>query len=500
MTKPIKLITTCFLCLCFGLLASCSKRASSVQFHVTFSEDLSQEPIAGRLFVFLDEDLESNPVFNEHIFFAKDILAWHPGEAVVLDGSSMGFPYSLDHLPEGRYVVQAVFDKNDQEWGLLEARGNLYNEKKVLDVSTGSLALNLDKSVPKRTFEETDLLKEMRIQSELLSHFHGRPIFMEAAVVLPSGYISNSRKKYPVVYVFPGYDGQHYQLADGEWNQNRYAMNKIGLEKIFVFMDHDCPLGYHCFADSANNGPVGRAFVEEFIPFFENEYRVQRENSSRLLTGQSSGAWACLWLQVNYPELFGGAWSVSPDPVDFRNFLGVNLYESDTGVFYDQEGKLRPLIFIDGNVVMTWKDRVRQEQILGPGGWLGTFEGQFSPKGEGGKPVPLWNRKTGKLNPLTVKHWKQYDLHLFLKKHWNRLKTELSGKIFIFVADNDDARLDDSVRLLQASLKELGSDAFIKILATGGHGDGVWKQIIEEIHSQMDIIILDQKRSCKSFK
>ena len=41
--------------------------------------------------------------------------------------------------------------------------------------------------------------------------------------------------------------------------------------------------------------------------------------------GHSSGGWSSLWLQVAYPETFGGVWSTSPDPVDFRDWQGTNF-------------------------------------------------------------------------------------------------------------------------------------------------------------------------------
>ena len=155
---------------------------------------------------------------------------------------------------------------------------------------------------------------------------------------------------------------------------------------------------------------------------------------------------------------------------------------------------MRPLISIGGKVLLTWKERVKQEQILGPGGWLETFEAQFSPRSADGNPSKLWDRNTGKLDPLVIEHWKRYDLRLFMEKNRATLKSQLGNKLFIFVADDDDVGLDDSIRLFKSSLKDLEYSAFIKILAEGGHGDGVWKQVINEIHGQMDKIILQEKR------
>jgi enterochelin esterase-like enzyme len=71
-----------------------------------------------------------------------------------------------------------------------------------------------------------------------------------------------------------------------------------------VMLDARCPNGHHVFADSENNGPYETAFVEEFLPAFEQSYRAVRERRGRFLTGHSSGAWSGLWLQLNHPQTF----------------------------------------------------------------------------------------------------------------------------------------------------------------------------------------------------
>ena len=62
-----------------------------------------------------------------------------------------------------------------------------------------------------------------------------------------------------------------------------------------------------------------------------------------MLNGHSSGGWSSLWLQVTYPDVFGGTWSTSPDPVDFRDFQRINLYAAGENMFRDRAGKRRPI-------------------------------------------------------------------------------------------------------------------------------------------------------------
>ena len=60
------------------------------------------------------------------------------------------------------------------------------------------------------------------------------------------------------------------------------------------------------------------------------------------MTGHSSGGWASLWLQISYSDLFGGCWSTAPDPVDFRAFQTLNIYEDRNG-HWTREGLPRPV-------------------------------------------------------------------------------------------------------------------------------------------------------------
>src|SRR5262249_45490533 len=96
-------------------------------------------------------------------------------------------------------------------------------------------------------------------------------------------------------------------------------------------------------ADSANNGPCGRALTDELIPYVEKTFRAIGQPGARFVTGHSSGGWSSLWLQVTYPDFFGGVWSTSPDPVDFHDFQRINIYNPGENCFRNDAGAQRPL-------------------------------------------------------------------------------------------------------------------------------------------------------------
>jgi pimeloyl-ACP methyl ester carboxylesterase len=471
--------------------AACSSRGTATEFRLSVAPETGRATLDGRVFVLLDDNPDRDPLYSQKFIFALDVRGHDAKVPVVIGRGAKGYPCRLKDLPPGQYAARAVADIDTTHWSFTVSPGNIVSRKSVVSVTGGTVDLLLERAVPEPSFTESEFRKEARLESRYLTDFHGRPTFVEAAVVLPPSYFKEPERRYPAVYTMPGYGGSHYNLSRGDEDVKRYGMNLSGLEKVFVFLELNCAEGTHCFVDSENNGPWGRALLEEFIPYIESTFRVIPEPAARLLMGQSSGAWAALWLQVEHPDDFGGAWPVSPDPVDFRSFCGVDLYAKDANVFYmkgpDGAKELRPLVFSGDTVVSTWKDISDKEAVIGPGGFMETFEAAFSPKGKDGRPARMWDRRTGRVDAAVVDHWKRYDVSRVLRENWADLAPRLRGKLHIFVADDDVVRLDDPVRLLRDEIEQRDEGfAAIKILASGGHGSGVWSQIVEEIHAQMD--------------
>lgn len=466
------------------------------EIHVVFSEEVSKKPLTGRLYVLMDHDTNRKRLYEpdperKQPFLARNFKDWRPGETLVIDRRSLQWPVHLEQL-KGPYIMNAVLDIDTTERSFW-APGNGYSG--ILswtfdDQRDETVHIRVDRVVEPRGYQESERQKEVCLKSACLSDFHKRPVYLRAAVVLPPSYFNNTAVRFPAVYTIPGYGGRHYHVFMGEWTQKRYGMNGLGMEKVFVVLDPNFPTGHHCFADSENNGPWGKALTEELIPYIEKKFRLIPDAGGRLLTGQSSGGWTSLWLQVTYPRFFGGTFAVSPDPVDFRDFLGVNLYEPGANMFYLENGGDRPLGREKGKIIFTWKEVSAMETVLGEGGFLSTFEAVFSRRKEG-RPQPLWDRRTGRVDRNVVEDWKKYDLRLVLERNWDKLKSLLAGKLHVYVAEDDTVFLDQPVKLLKKSMTALESDAHFVILPSGGHGDGVWKQVIHDIHQRMDRVLLD---------
>src|SRR5262249_59080020 len=105
-----------------------------------------------------------------------------------------------------------------------------------------------------------------------------------------------------------------------------------------------------------------------------------------------------------------------PNPEDFGDFHGTNVYKGGTNMFTDDEGKPRPLARQGGRPVLFYKPFSDMEDLIGHGGQLPSFEAVFSPRGTDGQPRKLWDRKTGKIDPEIAKAWEKYDIRLTLER------------------------------------------------------------------------------------
>jgi S-formylglutathione hydrolase FrmB len=459
-----------------------------LEFQVTFDRAVSNEPFTGRVYVMLSQRPGEEPRFGPNWFrpepyFARDVTGWRPGEPVVLAAGALGFPGPLAQLPRGTYAVQAVMDFDRGARDFSDAAGNGYSKAVRLELdpaATGPVRLTIDQVVPARPFRESERVKLVDLPSKLLSAFHGRPVRLRAGVVLPRSYAAQPHQRYPTIYVIPGFGGTH---ADARRAADRTDV--AGVEMLYVVLDPSCRLGHHVFADSDNNGPCGRTLIAELIPHLEKEFRALAVPSARFVTGHSSGGWSSLWLQVTYPDFFGGVWATAPDPVDFRDFQRINLYRPGANMFVDEAGRPRPLARRGDRPVLYYKGFSDMEVVMGHGGQLGSFEAVFSPRGADGKPRQLWDRTTGAIDPAVARSWERYDIRLVLERNWKALGPKLAGKIHVYMGGQDTFYLEGATALLKEALAQLGSDAVVEIFPGRDHRSLLDRALRERIAREM---------------
>jgi hypothetical protein len=465
--------------------------AEPLSFEVRLDERVTQAPVTGRLLVFLSQKENQEPRlgpewFQPEPFFGLDVQDFAPGESRTIDDKADAFPEKLSKLPGGKYRVQAVLDHSLDEQHHGKAAGNFYSPVAELELSTdaGVQNLVLTETIRPEPFPESKWVKEVALPSELLSEFLGREIVMRCAVVLPASYYDQPERRYPVVYIIPGFTGTHRDAL--RYAKEPPSAGEGEVEFLRVTLNPDCQWGHHVFADSTTNGPRGESLIEELIPYLDRTYRTVPAATARFLNGHSSGGWSSLWLQVTYPDLFGGVWSTAPDPVSFHDYQQVDLYAwPPLSLYYDEHGQRRPIARRGREPLLWYESFGKMDDCLGRGGQLRSFEAVFSPLGDDGLPRKLWHRQTGRIDPEVARAWQAYDIRLKLKQNWPALAPKLRGKLHVTAGSLDTFYLDGAVALLADTLEELGSDAEVTILASETHSSFLTPEFFKKTRRQM---------------
>jgi hypothetical protein len=507
-------------CIALAILASLRAaahdvRSSSIRLEVTIAAGLVSSPQSGRLFVVLSPKSQSEPRLtigqtglDASPVFGRDIQNFAPGVTGSIDEKCAAFPIdSLARLPAGDYFVQALFDSNI-DLKSVNAPGNLYStSRKIhLDPTQGAtVRIELTEKVPAEQLPpDTDYVKYLKIQSNLLSKFHGRPVYLRAGVILPRGFESEPANRYPLRVEIGGYGSRftNVQRMMREGSGFRSAWQADGAPRmVLLHLDGDGPYGDCYQVNSDNNGPYGDAITQELIPYVEQKFRCIGQPWARVLAGGSTGGWVSLALQVFYPDFFNGTWSGFPDGVDFRAFQLINIYE-DQNAYVNRRGFERPSARdLNGDVRFTIRHECQMENVMGLGDsytmsgeqW-GAWNATYGPRAAGGRPAPLWDPKTGKINRELVEHWKKYDLRLVLEQNWKTLGPKLRGKLTIWVGEADDYFLNNAVHMLDAFLSKADPPYEGKILYGPGKGHG-WMAFSErEMMDQMAAAIEKARR------
>src|SRR5262249_2926390 len=154
-------------------------------------------------------------------------------------------------------------------------------------------------------------------------------------------------------------------------------------------------------------------------------------------------------------------------------------------IYRTPDGRRTMIMRFNGKEIAT-EDDARREMVLGEyGGQLSSFEAVFSPRGPDGRPMRLFDRVTGEIDPAVGKAWQRYDIARIVRENWRTLGPRLNGKIHLYVGTADNFYLDHPARLLEQTIKELGGTAEFVFLPGRTHSqvydDGVAERMWQEM-------------------
>jgi hypothetical protein len=498
-----------------ALTAYVSARAgSSLRFAISFPATRSAQPLDGRVLLFISDNGTTEPraqtdqyrANSTRPIFGVDVDGLRPGQDVIVDSAVVGWPArSLRDIPAGDYWVQAMLTRYEtfhradghtikmpmdqgegQHWATKP--GNLYSKpvKLRIDPANGhEIKISVDQEVPPiKAPQDTAQVKYIRVQNDRLTTFWGRPMFLGAIVLLPSGWATHPDAHYPLLIhhghfpssmasdgwreVAPDATAQSQQQEAAyqfykDWNGPTFP------RMIHVLIQHPTPYFDDSYAvNSANNGPYGDAITFDLIPYIEKQFRGIGLGWARVMIGGSTGGWETLGAQVMYPDAYNGAWALCPDPIDFRSYRSVNIYDEHNAYYYeDNPWKHTPKPgYRDyrDHLYSTFEDRNLVELALGTHGRsAGQHDGWasvFGPVGDDGYYKPLYDKLTGAIDPDVARYWRDhYDLRYILQRDWSLIGAKLRGKIHITSGTMDNGYLNNAVYQMEEFLTSTKSPA-----------------------------------------
>jgi hypothetical protein len=489
----------------------------SPKFKISFTKDLINMAQDGRLLLMLSNNNKSEPrnqitdALNTQLLFGVDVEGMNPGDEIVMDASAFGYPIqSLSNVPPGEYYVQALLNRYEtftlktghvvtlppekgegQQWN--RKPGNFYSTPQKISFnpsSTEAIRVVMDQSIPPvEEAKDSKYIKHVQIQSKLLSDFWGKPVYLGAHILLPHGFDEHPEARYPLM-VFHGhfpddFGGFSTEAPDPNMDTSDYSdrfhiygYKKLMAQEAYNFykqwtsptfprfliieIQHANPYYDDSYAvNSANIGPYGDAITYELIPEIEKQFRGIGQGWARFLYGGSTGGWEALAAQVFYPDEYNGCFAACPDPIDFRAYTTVNIYEDKNAYQYTSDFKQleRPghRDYL-GQISATLREMNYRELALGTKSRSGQqwdiWEAVYSPQGEDGYPKRIWDKVTGEIDKEVANYWKEnYDLRHILQRDWATLGPKLKGKIHVYCGDMDNYYLNNAVYLMEDFLK-----------------------------------------------
>jgi hypothetical protein len=511
------------LVLALGAGVSACAQTGTQAISISFPAAQSAKPLDGRLMLLLSNDFSAEPrrqindSARSQMVFGVTVDGMKPGQQITVGDSAVGYPVrTLKEVKPGDYNVQAVlnvyetFHRADgktvklaadrgegHHWA--SAPGNLYSKPVKMHVAPGGakITISMDQVIPPIVPEkDTKYMRHIRIQSELLTKFWGRPMFLSAIVLVPEGFDEHPNARFPLMVFHDHFLSEMIDFRTTPPDPNlkpdyseRFHLagyNRIQQEESYknyqqwispnfprflvVKLQHANPYYDDSYAvNSANLGPYGDAIETELIPAIEKQFHGIGQGWARFLYGGSTGGWESLAAQVFYPEHYNGAFAACPDPIDFHANMTADIYERKNIFYMDGANKtidqpsMRNYL---GQTLANFRDNARYEEALGDHGRSGDqfdiWQAVYGPVGPDGYPAEIFDKETGVIDHKVAEYWREhYDLDAILQKNWDTLGPKLVGKIHLYVGSDDTYFLNNAVYL---------TEDFLKTTGTPGHG------------------------------
>ncbi len=265
-------------------------------------------------------------------------------------------------VPPGEYLVAGFVDtRGDLFHAMLgSGAGTFFAAQSATVDATGRAAIEL--ALRRAPVEEPHPCEGERVEAiELdapeIAGTLGNDTHRRLCVILPASYASQPRRRYPVVYWYPGLMGDDTTPL-GVRTVLDHAMAQTGREAIVVGVDTRTNVGSSYLTDSPRVGQWDHFSTVTVPRAIDTRFRTIATSAARAIAGHSTGGFNALSLAMHHPDVFGTVGASSPDALDIATWM-----------LDDDGAHVRPL----------WLAWTRLEDTLGGAGQLLSYANEWSP-------------------------------------------------------------------------------------------------------------------------
>ena len=181
-------------------------------------------------------------------------------------------------------------------------------------------------------------------------------------VLLPPSYASGT-KRYPVLYLLPGFGGS--AIADEYFPPQIIARMMIEgqvKEMILVVINGENRLGGSFYVNSPVTGNWEDFVTRDVIRYIDEHYRTITEPEGRGITGHSMGGTGAFHLAMRHPEIYSATYAMSPGLFDEKGLADSHMFTPQNRIkaFLKARDALKDL-----SVEQAIKKMVKDEGSLG---------------------------------------------------------------------------------------------------------------------------------------
>ena len=262
--------------------------------------------------------------------------------------------------------------------------------------------------------------------ASLVGNLEGEAVNREVIVFLPPSYYKDKHRHYPVLYALHG-----YSIGAEQWTHEIHvpqtiegAYAKGARQMIVVLPDSKTVYGGSMYSRSQTTGDFEEFIAHDVVHYIDAHYRTIPTRLSRGLVGHSMGGYGALRIGMQYPNVFGVLYVMSPCCLSPRPAPNPN--SPRVKAFYAAVAKMKSPSDA-AKFPFFWKAQLATAAAWSP-----------DPKNP-----PLYLDlpiKNGKVQPMVVAEWDANSPLAFIDQYIDNLRKYRA--IALDVGDEDGLRFD----------------------------------------------------------